>query len=213
MNVETLVPRLFFSIVRSWKAQRLATCGTCAYAMHNMQALHEYLRHIVQLSLRSLRTEEKVSCVSDFDNAFIHGAIDSWYGSKEAFTQFVQGPLREELCDLLPSPHLSWTYVAFMVSSAVSYRLELLLSIWRAGADADVLLIYVLVSAGVVFGWLWPSCNGLFFLCDKTCTICTTRSSSKTWLLNWGKTFVVAMVFAGSLIVAEALSIFVLQSR
>lgn len=159
---------------------------------------------------------EKVSCVSDFDNAFIHGAIDSWYGSKEAFTQFVRGPLREELCDLLPSPHLSWTYVAFMVSSAVSYRLELLLSISRAGADADVLLIYVLVSAGLVFGWLWPSFNGLFFLCDKTCTICTTRSSSissKTWLLDWGKTFVVAIVFAGSLIVAEALSIFVLQSQ
>ena len=40
MNVETLVPRLF-SIVQSWKAQRIATCGTCAYAMHNMQALHE----------------------------------------------------------------------------------------------------------------------------------------------------------------------------
>lgn len=171
------------------------------------------LRHIMQLSLR---TEEKVSCVSDFDNAFIHGAIDSWYGSKEAFTQFVRGPLREELCDLLPSPHLSWTYVAFMVSSAVSYRLELLLSISRAGADADVLLIYVLVSAGLVFGWLWPSFNGLFFLCDKTCTICTTRSSSissKTWLLDWGKTFVVAIVFAGSLIVAEALSILVLQSQ
>lgn len=91
---------------------------------------------------------EKVSCVSDFDNAFIHGAISSWYGSKEAFTEFVRGPLREELCDLLPSPHLSWTYVAFMVSSAVSYRLELVLSIWKAGADPDVFLLYVIVSVG-----------------------------------------------------------------
>ena len=163
------------------------------------------LRHVASES------EEKVSCVSDFDNAFIHGAISSWYGSKEAFTEFVRGPLREELCDLLPSPHLSWTYVAFMVSSAVSYRLELVLSIWKAGADPDVFLLYVIVSVGF-FGWLWPSFNGLFFLCDKTCTT-RTGSSTKTRLLDWGKTFVVAIVFTGSLIVAETLAIFVLRSQ
>ena len=39
----------------------------------------------------------QADCRTDFDREFIHRAITEWYGSKEKFTQYVRGPLRDEL--------------------------------------------------------------------------------------------------------------------
>ena len=48
----------------------------------------------------------------DFDSAFILSAVDEWYTSREAFAEFVRGPLHDELVSLLPSPALPCTYAA-----------------------------------------------------------------------------------------------------
>eukprot|EP00438_Fugacium_kawagutii_P033396 Skav210065 [mRNA] locus=scaffold485:105735:115321:+ [translate_table: standard] len=148
---------------------------------------------------------DKVSCASDFDAAFIRRAIEEWYGSKEAFTEFVRGPLLQELQDLLPSPHLPWTYVAFMLSSMVSFRLEYGLALARAGATPQTLAIYFLSATAYVFGWLFPSFNALFYLCDKTC-----ESSTSLWL-HWVKTLGVTLAVMICNVVGEGLSVVVLR--
>lgn len=145
-----------------------------------------------------------MSCASDFDAAFIGRAIEEWYGSKETFTEFVRGPLLSELEDLLPSPHLPWTYVAFMLSSLVSFRLEYGLALARAGATSQTLVIYFLSVTAYVFGWLWPSFNALFYLCDKTCD-----STASIWL-HWAKTFGVTLAVLICNVVGEGLSVVVL---
>ena len=40
----------------------------------------------------------EAECSSDFDKSFIRAAIVRWYGSEEAFTEFVRGPLRKDRC-------------------------------------------------------------------------------------------------------------------
>ena len=181
---------------------------TFLYFFGGHKKLKLWLLMLVETSKPSkLGPKDKVTCASDFDRAFIYKAIDSWYGSKDAFTKFVRGPLREELLDLLPSPHLPWTYAAFILSGPLTYRVQLGFSLFHAGADAQPLLMYAMSSAAYIFGWLWPSFNGLFFLCDKTST------SGETWCVSVGKTLVVTLATFMCLFISEGLAIVVLRAE
>lgn len=194
------------------------------YRQQNMQYLSLFLIPMMMAMVHSTRQNygekrqlmddlkcfqlDKVTCASDFDRAFIYRAIDSWYGSKDAFTKFVRGPLREELLDLLLSPHLPWTYAAFILSGPLTYRVQVGVSLFQAGAHAQPLLVYAMSSAAYIFGWLWPSFNGLFFLCDKMST------SGKTWCVsNFGKTLAVTLATFMCLFISEGLAIVVLRAQ
>ena len=83
---------------------------------------------------------DKLTCASDFDRAFILSAIDGWYGSREAFRDFVRSDLREELLSLLPCPHLPCVYAALILSSTTARLIDSTLSLYNAGADGQDLL-------------------------------------------------------------------------
>lgn len=64
--------------------------------------LYHAFRNSLARKLQLLRGLEsfdlaKTQCGKEEDKEFIHGAIVEWYGSMEAFTTYVKGPLREEL--------------------------------------------------------------------------------------------------------------------
>ena len=126
-------------------------------------------------------------CHSDFDRAFILSAIDAWYGSREAFKDFVRSDLREELLSLLPSPHLPCAYAALILSSQVTWILDLSVCSYKAGADIRILARNFLAYLAFIL-WSWCAFNGLFYLSDRT------SESGRTRLLDWFKTLGVAGV-------------------
>lgn len=137
-------------------------------------------------------------CHSDFDRAFILSAIDAWFGSREAFRDFVRSDLREELLSLLPSPHLPCAYAALILSSQVTWILDLCLGLYKAGVDVHVLARYCLAYLACFMSWFWCAFNGLFYLSDRT------AESGRTRLLDWFKTLGVAGVIFSWTVVSFA---------
>eukprot|EP00439_Symbiodinium_sp_Y106_P086835 s558_g36.t1 len=90
---------------------------------------------------------DAVRCRDDFDREFIHTAILKWYGSKDSFREFVQGPLRQELDRKGSRIHLSGPYLALLVLVAMTPGLEFTLAIHGANAPLRSILANV-VAAG-----------------------------------------------------------------
>lgn len=130
---------------------------------------------------------DTVVCHSDFDRAFILSAIDAWYGSKEAFKDFVRNDLRQELLSLLPKPHLPCAYAALILSSQVTWVLEFSVALYKAGVDIPIIARNVLAYLAFIL-WYWSAFNGLFYLSDRT------SESGRTRLLDWLKTLGVSGV-------------------
>jgi len=111
-----------------WLAVAFAPC---------LPAIH-LLRHTYRTKRQLFSDLEKfdltlVQCSSTFDKEFIHGAIIQWYGSKEAFTMFVRGPLRKELLSALVSgPVLPYPWL--VVTPNVTSQLTGLAGAYNCGA-------------------------------------------------------------------------------
>ena len=125
-------------------------------------------------------------CHSTSDRSFILSAIDAWYGSRDAFTDFVRGPLRDELLGLLPSPHLPCAYAALIISGDVAWSADIGLSMYKAGVPGPELLRFLLTHLLYFMCWFWFGLNGVFYLSDKCAPLGRTR------LLDWSKTIAVA---------------------
>lgn len=107
-----------------------------------------FVIHVLRCGIREkhhLLTElksfdlDKAETRSDFDRAFVHSAIEQWYGSKEAFVNYVRGPLREELlstrCTSLP---LSYAWMTSIVTFTTA--LDDFTALLKGGADVNCLL-------------------------------------------------------------------------
>ncbi|CAE7236237.1 unnamed protein product [Symbiodinium necroappetens] len=73
---------------------------------------------------------------SDFDRQFVFTAIKAWYGSTEAFTQFVQGPLREELLESGQST-IPLKYILLPLGVMASLSLDWVVALLCAHVSAD----------------------------------------------------------------------------
>ena len=108
------------------------------------------------------------TCASEFDRSFILSAIDAWYGTRENFQNYVRGPLREQLLQLFPSPHLPCSYVALILCSMMAYSLDLCLSLYKAGASVKVVMKQLLCMFTLFGIWFWAAFNAIFYLSDRT---------------------------------------------
>ncbi|CAE7622848.1 amt-3 [Symbiodinium sp. CCMP2592] len=97
----------------------------------------------------------RVSCYNESDREFIHSAISDWYGSAQAFTRFVQGPLRRELVAPILATNLPWSYIFLIITPTFSLSMETLLALWKGGAPVECLIAW---TAGMLLG------NNCFFV-------------------------------------------------
>jgi len=85
---------------------------------------------------------DSVDCSTESDRNFVYAAITQLYGSKEAFTSYVKGPLREELLRPIAYSVGPERYALFTVSPIASMFLEFTIALWKGGAPPDVILLF-----------------------------------------------------------------------
>lgn len=131
----------------------------------------------------------KVSCVNEFDRSFICGAIDRWYGSHEAFVDVVRGPLREELLNMLPTPHLPLGHALFISTSASSFLGEGVAALHQVGKlDSDAAIGIFAWSSYILLG-VPLGFNLLFYLSDRF-------ASQNNCITSLGKTLAAGSIVA-----------------
>ncbi|CAE7304519.1 unnamed protein product, partial [Symbiodinium sp. CCMP2456] len=110
---------------------------------------------------------EDVHCAEQFDRDFIHAAIEKWYGSKRAFTEFVRQDLRKDVEKILAAKRLPRRYLLLLLLPILSCSMEFFLANWKGGAPRDVLLSFAI---GILFGYdifYVTACSLLMvYLCD-----------------------------------------------
>ncbi|CAE7460286.1 unnamed protein product [Symbiodinium sp. KB8] len=89
-------------------------------------------------------------CALEFDRRFIYTAIQDWYESEEAFTQYVRGPLREELLTSASFQDIPLHHYMILLPVGMSLSLEFLVALLKGGAPAPVLASNVI---GLMLGF------------------------------------------------------------
>ncbi|CAE7692821.1 unnamed protein product [Symbiodinium sp. CCMP2592] len=94
-------------------------------------------------------------CRKASDQEFIYAAIENWYGSLDAFTAYVRGPLRDELLANHLGTSLPWNYAMMIATPWIALGVDALAAQARAGAPLHNLVSYGCgVSLGL-FGFWW----------------------------------------------------------
>lgn len=113
---------------------------------------------------------KQVHCLDDFDRSFIHSAIIKWYGSREAFTDFVRGPLRDELLKDSPSSltYIPLGYAILLGFVCCSMSWEYMVSYMKAGSSTTWIASY-LVGTILAYNLVWTvlALRGALYLCDR----------------------------------------------
>ncbi|CAE7614654.1 unnamed protein product, partial [Symbiodinium sp. CCMP2456] len=94
-------------------------------------------------------------CRKASDQEFIYAAIEKWYGSLDAFTAHVRGPLRDELLAKHLGTGLPWHYALLIATPLITLGMDAWAAQVRAGAPIHNLVSYGTgVSLGL-FGFWW----------------------------------------------------------
>lgn len=115
-----------------------------SYALHAVIILPflHYCREILHKKrqmIQDLRNFDltRVQCSSSFDRDFIQAGICKWYGSSEAFTIYVKGPLADELAEPFSRFRVPQPYWAVLAAPLISFELCWILAIINAGASVQ----------------------------------------------------------------------------
>jgi len=141
----------------------VALCPAFPVVHYIRKTLQEKRRLLAELQRFDL---EQARCLNEFDRDFIHARISEWYGSREAFTEHVRGPLYEELSAPLSNmevPVAYWVLVALLESSSL---LEFQLAYYRGGAPLETLLAQFFASVLGAVLWRIVVMRVALVLCD-----------------------------------------------
>eukprot|EP00438_Fugacium_kawagutii_P007067 Skav227760 [mRNA] locus=scaffold1653:210986:218160:- [translate_table: standard] len=84
-----------------------------------------------------------VDCSNDFDRQCIHDAIITWYGSLEAFSAHVRGPLSQEVLDIMRvGGSLSYRYIILPLCPLIALSLDIVVALLQAGAPAKAVVTF-----------------------------------------------------------------------
>jgi len=119
-----------------------ALCGlpiliTIHFDRRNFMMKHQLFSQFENFDL------DAAECSNESDREFVYAAITHLYGSKEAFTQYVRGPLQRELLEPICQNVLPRTYTELLTTPFLSLFAEFTLAVWKQGAPVDLLLIYI----------------------------------------------------------------------
>lgn len=110
---------------------------TTALLRSNFREKHQLRRELQRFDL------DQVSCREEFDRKFIHAAISKWYGSKDAFTEFVRQDLRQHLEPCLAT-RFPMRYLLLLSAAQMSVSLEFVLALWKGGASPNSILSFAI---------------------------------------------------------------------
>ncbi|OLP74215.1 hypothetical protein AK812_SmicGene46313, partial [Symbiodinium microadriaticum] len=140
-------------------------------------------------------TLESVQCQQDFDKKFIHSAISQWYGSPEAFADYVRGPLRQELLSSTEAG-LPAAYSFLIITPLLSLGADTISGLIKAHPPWQLLLSQFFgVLLGVFLCWGMVLVRAGIFLCDRF------AGRSRSWLMDCGLSL---LVFLGFVLTALA---------
>ncbi|CAK9032630.1 unnamed protein product [Durusdinium trenchii] len=134
----------------------------------------------------------QVECRLDFDKKFVHEAISEWYGGPEAFTEYVRGPLHQELISanvrhvrqLVPCQ-----YCCIIITPMLGVALNSMVGLAKAQAPLWIAVAFFFaVVLGLYVCWFALMIQLAFFLCDRF---------AKPWpCLDWLQTILIFLFFA-----------------
>ncbi|CAE7250004.1 unnamed protein product, partial [Symbiodinium sp. KB8] len=149
---------------------RLACWGLAispSIAVVHFMRLHVRTKHRLVSELDCFDLDQ-AQCSSDFDRQFIVSGIIHWYGSKEAFTAYVRGPLRSELLKSSGMPNMPLPYLLLIILGAMSSSLTTLSALWAGGAPVEVVVKQLVGGTfGLEFFWFLPCVKLTLYLCDR----------------------------------------------
>ncbi|CAE7237461.1 unnamed protein product [Symbiodinium sp. CCMP2592] len=94
-------------------------------------------------------------CRNAVDKEFIYAAIENWYGSLDAFTSYVRGPLRDELLANHLGTSLPWNYTLLIATPWITLGMDALAAQVRGGFPFRNLVSYGSGVALGLFGFWW----------------------------------------------------------
>eukprot|EP00435_Cladocopium_sp_Y103_P013215 s1548_g3.t1 len=147
--------------------------------------------------LRDFTLSEVVCGDETFDRPFVCSAIKGWYGSLDGFTDFVRGPLRQDLLNDFSTVHLPFAYYFMIASPFFGRYLDYSLAMWSSGTvHHDVIWSYFLAMGLSRGGIMIIAIKAIFLLVDffaaspKSCLARTCIQTSIILLvitgLVWG---------------------------
>lgn len=85
----------------------------------------------------------KAECREQKDADYIHGAVKEWYGSEDAFNQYVRGEFREDILSRLKfgARGWPWVYIVAMCLPSMGGALDVLMAMIRDGTSPAELYI------------------------------------------------------------------------
>ncbi|CAE7531527.1 unnamed protein product, partial [Symbiodinium necroappetens] len=108
----------------------------------------------VFLALASFELSD-ASCRLASDQEFIYSAIQKWYGSLDAFTAYVRGPLRDELLKDHLGTNLPWYYGMLITTPWISLGMDALAALVRGNAPLHAILAYGIAMTLGLFTLWW----------------------------------------------------------
>ena len=130
-----------------------------------------------------------------------------WYGSKQAFTNYVRGCLKEELVCNLFAAKLPREYQLLILTGPQCLGLEILLASWKGGASRETLLTYcIAVLVGLFVLWMGAAVMLMMYLCDLF-------AQRRFGALDHLQTLAIVCLITGFVSAGTQLAIFALESQ
>eukprot|EP00435_Cladocopium_sp_Y103_P068989 s352_g32.t1 len=107
-----------------------------------------------------------VECRAKFDKEFVHAAIVEWYGGADAFTEYVRGPLQEELVSRQRTG-VQISYCMMLVAPFLSVGISTFMGLLKANVPIHISASYFLGGmVGLWICWMAAMVQFALFLCD-----------------------------------------------
>ncbi|CAE7937389.1 unnamed protein product [Symbiodinium sp. KB8] len=145
-------------------------------------------KHQLIAALKDFRLEDAGYSL-EHDREFVHTAITAWYSSPEAFSDYVRGPLCQELTGMIAT-RLPLSYGMLCMTGPLGIGLDVLAALIHGGAPIESALSEFLGSwfGYVLFGNLLVF-NAMWRLCDRY------AAKSGSTVLDFGKSILLFICF------------------
>ncbi|CAE7439947.1 miaA, partial [Symbiodinium pilosum] len=127
------------------------------------QQQEQMFRDLAEFDLNS------VSCSNEFDRQFILSAVCRWYGSLQGFTDYVRGPLKEELTEAVVLARMPLQYCILSISPLAGFQLDYIAS-FLSIASPDIIARVILTQVLAVNTTVVLATYFLFWLCQRFAT-------------------------------------------